>query len=65
MSLVRICACSLKQWSLDFENNTRRIIESVQKAHANNAKIRSGPELEVTGYSCGDHFYERGNRAIF
>ncbi|KAK2769449.1 glutamine-dependent NAD(+) synthetase [Emmonsiellopsis sp. PD_33] len=56
--LVTVATCSLNQWVLDFEGNTNRIIESIRIAKAAGAKLRVGPELEVTGYSCQDHFLE-------
>ena len=56
--LTTVAACSLNQWALDFENNTARIIESIKIAKKLGAKIRVGPELEITGYDCLDHFLE-------
>jgi NAD+ synthase (glutamine-hydrolysing) len=49
---------SLNQWALDFEGNADRIIESIRKAKALGATLRVGPELEITGYGCLDHFLE-------
>ncbi|RKU24432.1 NAD(+) synthase [Candidatus Poribacteria bacterium] len=53
-----LATCNLNQWSLDFEGNTARIIESIEIAKASGARYRLGPELEITGYSCEDHFLE-------
>ena len=53
-----LATCNLNQWSLDFEGNTARIIESIEMAKAAGARYRLGPELEITGYSCEDHFLE-------
>ena len=53
-----LATCNLNQWSLDFEGNTARIIESIETAKALGARYRLGPELEITGYSCEDHFLE-------
>ena len=50
--------CTLNQWALDFDGNVERILVSVQEAKAKGAKYRTGPELEITGYSCEDHFLE-------
>ena len=44
-----------RRWSLDFDGNTERIIESIRQAKAAGAKLRVGPELEVCGYGCADH----------
>lgn len=56
--LVVLATCSLNQWALDFDGNCRRIIESIQVAKKRCAKMRVGPELEITGYGCLDHFLE-------
>ncbi|XP_017159477.1 glutamine-dependent NAD(+) synthetase isoform X2 [Poecilia reticulata] len=55
---VTLSTCSLNQWVLDFEGNTERILKSIEVAKANGAKYRLGPELEICGYGCADHFYE-------
>ncbi|ODQ67714.1 glutamine-dependent NAD(+) synthetase with GAT domain-containing protein [Nadsonia fulvescens var. elongata DSM 6958] len=56
--LVTLATCNLNQWALDFEGNRDRIIESIKVAKNRGAKLRVGPELEVTGYGCLDHFLE-------
>lgn len=56
--LTTVATCSLNQWALDFEGNTRRIIESIRIAKERGARLRTGPELEITGYGCLDHFLE-------
>ncbi|KAJ4150695.1 hypothetical protein LMH87_011432 [Akanthomyces muscarius] len=58
MHLVRVATCALNQWALDFENNLRRIKQSIHEAKAAGATLRVGPELEITGYGCLDHFLE-------
>jgi len=58
MDHAKIGACNLNQWALDFEGNQRRIIESIKIAKQQNCTYRVGPELEVTGYTCQDHFLE-------
>lgn len=55
---VTIATCNLNQWALDFEGNRDRILESIKLAKESNAKLRVGPELEVCGYGCLDHFGE-------
>jgi len=55
---VVIAAACLNQWALDFDGNLSRIITSIQEAKALGASYRTGPELEITGYSCEDHYYE-------
>jgi len=56
--IVNLATCNLNQMALDFTGNQRRIIESIKQAKAAGCKYRLGPELEITGYSCEDHFYE-------
>ena len=56
--LITVAACSLNQWALDFEGNTARIIESIKIAKHQGARLRVGPELEICGYDCLDHFLE-------
>ncbi|XP_054627131.1 glutamine-dependent NAD(+) synthetase isoform X3 [Dunckerocampus dactyliophorus] len=55
---VTLATCSLNQWALDFDGNLERILSSIEIAKANGAKYRLGPELEICGYGCADHFYE-------
>jgi NAD+ synthase (glutamine-hydrolysing) len=57
--LVTVAACALRQWVLDYEQNTARIIESIKQAKEKGAKVRVGSELEICGYECGDHFLEQ------
>lgn len=53
-----LACCSLNQWALDFEGNLKRILESIKIAKEKGASYRHGPELEITGYGCADHFLE-------
>uniref|UniRef100_A0AAR2KCB6 Glutamine-dependent NAD(+) synthetase n=1 Tax=Pygocentrus nattereri TaxID=42514 RepID=A0AAR2KCB6_PYGNA len=55
---VTVATCSLNQWALDFDGNVLRILKSIEIAKASGAKYRLGPELEICGYGCADHFYE-------
>jgi predicted amidohydrolase len=57
--LVAVATCSLKQWVLDYEGNTARIIESIRLAKQKGARVRVGSELEICGYECYDHFLEQ------
>ena len=58
MHLVTLATCSLNQWALDWTGNADRVIESLRIAKREGAKLRVGPELEITGYGCFDHFLE-------
>ncbi|KAJ1767730.1 glutamine-dependent NAD(+) synthetase [Coemansia sp. RSA 1813] len=53
-----VATCVLNQWALDFEGNYQRIKESIVQAKALGARLRIGPELEIPGYGCYDHFLE-------
>ncbi|KAK7959011.1 glutamine dependent NAD+ synthetase [Apiospora aurea] len=57
--LVTVATCSLNQWALDWEGNTNRIIESIHRAKSVGARLRVGPELEISGYMSQDHFKEQ------
>ena len=57
-SLVTVAACNLNQWALDFDGNVERIFQSCVQAKALGAVYRLGPELEISGYGCEDHFLE-------
>ncbi len=57
-SLVTVATCNLNQWALDFTGNTSRILQSCQEARDQGASYRLGPELEICGYGCEDHFLE-------
>ncbi|KAI6149345.1 hypothetical protein BKA82DRAFT_995389 [Pisolithus tinctorius] len=56
--LITLATCSLNQWALDFQGNYERIIESIAIAKQRGAAMRVGPELEIPGYGCYDHFLE-------
>eukprot|EP00933_Yihiella_yeosuensis_P023123 TRINITY_DN18063_c0_g2_i3.p1 TRINITY_DN18063_c0_g2~~TRINITY_DN18063_c0_g2_i3.p1 ORF type:complete len:773 (+),score=146.11 TRINITY_DN18063_c0_g2_i3:96-2414(+) len=56
--LVKIATCNLNQWAMDFKGNLLRIKESIKEAKAQQCTFRTGPELEITGYGCEDHFLE-------
>ncbi|KAL3108183.1 hypothetical protein niasHT_016374 [Heterodera trifolii] len=56
--VITVAVSSLNQWALDFAGNKRRILKTCHEAFKMNASVRLGPELEITGYNCLDHFYE-------
>jgi NAD+ synthase (glutamine-hydrolysing) len=55
---VHIATCNLNQWALDFDGNLERIKQSIKVAKQAGARYRIGPELEISGYECEDHFFE-------
>jgi NAD+ synthase (glutamine-hydrolysing) len=57
-SLVTVATCTLNQWALDFDGNLERVYESCVLAKQAGATYRLGPELELSGYGCEDHFLE-------
>ncbi|OAE27153.1 hypothetical protein AXG93_4666s1240 [Marchantia polymorpha subsp. ruderalis] len=58
MRLVKVATCNLNQWAMDFTGNLARIRSSIEKAREAGAVLRVGPELEICGYGCEDHFLE-------
>lgn len=56
--LITLATCSLNQWALDFQGNLERILASIAIAKGRGATLRVGPELEIPGYGCYDHFLE-------
>lgn len=56
--LVTVATCNLNQWALDFDGNYERIKKSCECAKQMGASYRLGPELEISGYGCEDHFLE-------
>ncbi|EPQ29776.1 uncharacterized protein PFL1_02449 [Pseudozyma flocculosa PF-1] len=55
---ITVSTCSLNQWALDFDGNKQRILESIALAKHAGSTLRVGPELEIPGYGCFDHFLE-------
>ncbi|KAB1251372.1 Glutamine-dependent NAD synthetase [Camelus dromedarius] len=55
---VTVATCALNQWALDFEGNLQRILKSIEIAKHRGARYRLGPELEICGYGCWDHYHE-------
>ena len=58
MTFVTIAAVTLPSVPLDFQGNLERILTSIKIAKEKGARLRTGPELEICGYSCLDHFLE-------
>ena len=53
-----VATCQLNQWAMSFTLNKENIAKSIRMAKEMGAAYRLGPELEVCGYSCEDHFHE-------
>lgn len=58
MRVTCLATCALNQWALDFEGNLARVKSSISIAKGRGARYRVGPELELPGYGCEDHFLE-------
>ncbi|KAL8141554.1 hypothetical protein V2J09_014586 [Rumex salicifolius] len=58
MRLLKVATCNLNQWAMDFDCNLKNVKDSISSAKKEGAVIRLGPELEITGYGCEDHFLE-------
>lgn len=58
VQFAKLATCNLNQWALDFEGNLDRIQRSIREAKAQGCRYRLGPELEISGYGCEDHFFE-------
>ncbi|KAL9439635.1 hypothetical protein AB3S75_025156 [Citrus x aurantiifolia] len=58
MRLLKVATSNLNNWAMDFDCNLKNIKESIGRAKEAGAVIRLGPELEITGYGCEDHFLE-------
>ncbi|CAM9979539.1 unnamed protein product, partial [Phaeothamnion confervicola] len=56
--LVTLATCNLDQWALDFDGNLERVLRSIRIAKEMGARYRLGPELELCGYGCEDHYLE-------
>jgi len=57
-SIITVATCNLNQWALDFDGNLERILQSCTEAKSLGASYRLGPELEICGYGCEDHYLE-------
>lgn len=58
LGMIRVAAASPKLLVANPNYNAEEIIWCINKAYENKATIVCFPELSVTGYSCGDLFYQ-------
>jgi NAD+ synthase (glutamine-hydrolysing) len=56
-----VATCQLNQWAMSFDTNLANIERSIVIARQRGCTFRTGPELEITGYGCEDHFLEIGS----
>jgi NAD+ synthase (glutamine-hydrolysing) len=57
-NLVNVATCCLNQFALDFTHNLANVIASIRIAKQKHCRLRLGPELEICGYGCEDHYFE-------
>ncbi|VDP16620.1 unnamed protein product [Heligmosomoides polygyrus] len=55
---IRLSVCTVNNWALDFKGNLERILRTCEDANNAGSRLRLGPELEIPGYGCADHFFE-------
>ncbi|CAJ0562541.1 unnamed protein product, partial [Mesorhabditis spiculigera] len=55
---IRLAVATLNNWALDFQGNYERIKKTCEEAYKAGATLRVGPELEIPGYGCADHYFE-------
>jgi NAD+ synthase (glutamine-hydrolysing) len=51
-----IAGATVNQTPLDWQNNTRHIVDAIEEARRQGARIVCFPELSITGYGCEDLF---------
>ena len=56
--LIRVAAASPKLRVADCVYNTEKILELISIAYENNVEVLTFPELSLSGYSCGDLFFQ-------
>ncbi len=57
MSLIKVAAGVVNQTPMDWQKNTKNIVDCIQKAKAEKVSLLCLPELCITGYGCEDMFY--------
>lgn len=53
---MKIAGASVNQTPIDWENNTRHILNAIEDARQQGIRILCFPELSITGYGCEDLF---------
>jgi NAD+ synthase (glutamine-hydrolysing) len=56
MSFLKIAGAAINQTPIDWENNSRNIIEAIDQAKREKVNLLCLPELCITGYGCEDLF---------
>jgi NAD+ synthase (glutamine-hydrolysing) len=50
LALASVATCNLCQWAMEFEVNLLNVCKSIDIAKRRGCTLRTGPELELTGY---------------
>lgn len=58
LGLVRVAAVTPKMKAANTEYNTEQILSCAKEAREKGAAVILFPELSITGYTCGDLFYQ-------
>jgi len=56
---IRVASCSPEMKVADTAFNTQKIIEAIAEASKNYCSLIVFPELSITGYTCGDLFFQK------
>lgn len=57
MKFIKVAAAVVNQIPLDWDNNVKNILESIETAREQNVTLLCLPEMCVTGYGCEDAFH--------
>ena len=56
MNLLKVAAGALNQTPLDWQSNTKNIIEAIRLARSQDVGLLCLPEMALCGYGCEDAF---------
>ena len=55
---IKVAACTPEIKVAEVEHNVKKIIEQIEKCKEQRVKVGVFPELCITGYTCGDLFFQ-------
>lgn len=58
LGFIKVASCNFDISINNVKKNVESILEKTNEAYSNGAKIIVFPELSLTGYSCGDMFFQ-------
>ncbi len=59
MNFVRVAAANIDLKVADCSHNKRKLLEKINEAWNKGIEIIAFPELTITGYTCGDLFFQK------